>query len=51
MLTIHCFFKRKHTSVKNALNDIESFSNFSGLRPNLRNNWNRSSEKCKCGTL
>ena len=29
------FFLKNQTSVKNVLNDIESFSNFSGLRPNL----------------
>ena len=29
------FFKKKQTTVKNALNDIKSFSNFSGLHPNL----------------
>ena len=35
MLTTQCYFLKKQTSVKNALNDIESFSNFSGLCPNL----------------
>ena len=29
------FFFKNLTSVKNALNDIESFSNFAGLCPNL----------------
>ena len=29
------FFLKNQTSVKNALNDIESCSNFSGLGPNL----------------
>ena len=29
------FFLKNLTSVKNALNDIESFSNFAGLCPNL----------------
>ena len=29
------FFLNNQTSVKNVLNDIETFSNFSGLRPNL----------------
>ena len=29
------FFLKNQTSVKNALNDIKSFSNFSGLRPYL----------------
>ena len=33
------FFLKNQTSVKNVLNDIETFSNFSGLRPNL--------DKCK----
>ena len=33
------FFLKNQTSVKNALNDISSFLNFSGLRPNL--------DKCK----
>ena len=33
------FFFKNQTAVKNALNDIESFSNFSGLCPNL--------DKCK----
>ena len=29
------FFLKNQTSVKNVLNDIETFSNFSGLHPNL----------------
>ena len=42
------FFLKNQTSVKNVLNDIETFLNFSGLRQ-MQENWNRGSERCKCG--
>ena len=35
MLTTQRSFLKNQTSVKNTLNDTESFSNFSGLRPKL----------------
>ena len=40
--------------MKNALNDIKSFSNFPGLRPNLdkyKIAGKGVTENCKCGTL
>ena len=48
------FFLNNQTSVKNVLNDIETFSNFSGLRPNLDKCEIAGIgvlKKCKCGTL
>ena len=46
-------FLKNQASVKNALNDIESFSNFSGLRPNLDKYEIPGIEVLnnKCGTL
>ena len=45
------FFLKNRTSMKNVLNDIETSSNFYFYFEQIRSSWNRSSQKCKCGTL